>query len=124
MKEGPTFEGLISDARKAAHYFFETLADTFAGRAERLRDGSEHDEVELPRDLAAHADVQTEWWYYTGHGRTVSGRDFGFELVFFKRRTDLDSFSIVPLRLFGNPFYFAHFAFTDLSAEAFRYAHR
>lgn len=124
MNEGPTFEGLISDARKAAHYFFETLADTFAGRAERLRDGSEHDEVELPRDLAAHPDVQTEWWYYTGHGRTVSGRDFGFELVFFKRRTDLDSFSIVPLRLFGNPFYFAHFAFTDLSAEAFRYAHR
>src|SRR3982750_2254147 len=124
MNEGPSFEGLITDTRKAAQYFFETLADTFAGPPEKLRDGSEHDEVDLPRDLAAHPDVQTEWWYYTGHGRTASGSEFGFELVFFKRRTDLDSFSVVPLRLIGNPFYFAHFALTDLSGASFRYSHR
>ena len=67
---------------------------------------------------------QTEWWYYTGHGETDSGKQFGFELVFFKRRTDLDKFSLVPLRLFGNPIYFAHFALTDVDDKKFRYAHR
>jgi predicted secreted hydrolase len=54
----------------------------------------------------------------------VSGKQFGFELVFFKRRTDLDKFGVVPLRLFGNPLYFAHFAITDVSQHKFRYAHR
>src|SRR5688500_11129918 len=71
-------------------------------------------------DLAA----QTEWWYYTGHLRTDTGRKFGFEWVFFKRRTDLDRFAVVPVRLIGNPFYFAHFAITDHDAKSFGYAHR
>jgi len=47
------------------------------------------------------------------HIKTEDGREFGFELVFFKRRTDLDRFSVVPVRLLGNPYYFAHFAITD-----------
>jgi predicted secreted hydrolase len=36
----------------------------------------------------------------------------------------LDKFSLVPLRLLGNPIYFAHFAVTDCDGEKFRYAHR
>jgi predicted secreted hydrolase len=104
--------------------FFEGMTESFIGQAETLRDGTELDPVELPRDLYAHANAQTEWWYYTGHGETASGRHFGFELVFFKRRTDLDKFSLVPLRLLGNPIYFAHFAVTDHEGRRFRYAHR
>jgi len=45
-------------------------------------------------------------------------------LVFFKRRTDLDRFGVVPLRLIANPLYLAHFAVTDESRSQFRYAHR
>src|SRR5947209_2036156 len=100
------------------------LADVLVGRASSLRDGTEHVGVELPRDLYAHAGAQTEWWYYTGHMRTDAGRRFGFELVFFKRRTDLDRFGVVPLRLLGNPLYLAHFAVTDEARSLFRYAHR
>lgn len=100
------------------------LADAVGGEASTLRDGTEHAGVELPRDLYAHKNAQTEWWYYTGHMRTVSGRRFGFELVFFKRRTDLDRFGIVPLRLIANPLYLAHFAITDESRSRFRYEHR
>lgn len=114
----------FADLQNQAAAFFETVTNTFVGTAETLRDGTEFDEVVLPRDLAAHANVQTEWWYYTGHAITDSGREFGFELVFFKRRTDLDKFAVVPLRLFGNPFYFGHFAITDLGKKSFRYAHR
>jgi predicted secreted hydrolase len=123
-----TFQDNLQDFLKTVEQqatgFFETLADTFVGKAETLRDGTELDSVELPRDLAAHAGAQTEWWYYTGHFQTEAGKHFGFELVFFKRRTDLDKFSLVPLRLFGNPIYFAHFALTDHEDKQFRYAHR
>ncbi|MBV9211853.1 MAG: carotenoid 1,2-hydratase [Acidobacteria bacterium] len=102
----------------------DTLADVVVGEASTLRDGTEHAGVELPRDLYAHRNAQTEWWYYTGHMLTDAGRRFGFELVFFKRRTDLDRFGVVPLRLLANPLYLAHFAITDESRASFRYEHR
>ncbi|MDX6696565.1 MAG: hypothetical protein QOF02_4168 [Blastocatellia bacterium] len=107
-----------------ASNFLDGLANVVAGEASTLRDGTEHRAVELPRDLYAHKEAQTEWWYYTGHMQTSGGRAFGFELVFFKRRTDLDRFGVVPLRLIANPLYLAHFAITDESRGRFRYAHR
>lgn len=115
---------IIESVEKTAAEFFEGVTETFVGKAETLRDGTEFDPVKLPQDLSAHKNAQTEWWYYTGHAETESGNKFGFELVFFKRRTDLDKFSLVPLRLFGNPIYFAHFAITDYQKKDFRYAHR
>ena len=121
---GMSFKTLISDTQNAAKVLFDAVTDTLLGEADSLRNGNEHDPVQLPRDLAAHSDCQTEWWYYTGHAEAASGLEFGFELVFFKRRTDLDSISVLPLRLLGNPFYFAHFAITDVRAETFKYAHR
>ena len=128
MSEQHTFRDAIqfyiNDLERNAADWFDTAADIFAGKAESLRDGTELDPVVLPRDLFAHKHSQTEWWYYTGHAETESGTQFGFEFVFFKRRTDLDKFSLVPLRLFGNPIYFAHFALTDIDGKKFRYAHR
>src|SRR4028118_2134395 len=114
----------LKPLEKATADVLETIAETFVGKADPLRDGTEHDPLALPRDLYAHHNAQTEWWYYTGHAETASGRKFGFELVFFKRRTDLDKFGAVPLRLFGNPIYFAHFALTDVDRKKFRYSHR
>ncbi|HEX8475439.1 MAG TPA: lipocalin family protein [Pyrinomonadaceae bacterium] len=114
----------IASIEQAAANVLEQIADVVAGEASTLRDGTEHRGVELPRDLYAHEEAQTEWWYYTGHMRTTAGRRFGFELVFFKRRTDLDRFGVVPLRLIANPLYLAHFAITDESRGTFRYEHR
>jgi predicted secreted hydrolase len=115
---------IVDQIRSQSSEIFERITKTFVGDAEPLRDGTEFDPVTLPRDLAAHSNVQTEWWYYTGHFSTDTGREFGFELVFFKRRTDEDRFAVVPLRLIGNPFYFAHFALTDKIGKSFRYSHR
>ncbi|HEV3471557.1 MAG TPA: lipocalin family protein [Pyrinomonadaceae bacterium] len=114
----------IETVGQTAASVLDGLADIVAGPASTLRDGTEHAGVELPRDLYAHEAAQTEWWYYTGHLRTDAGRRFGFELVFFKRRTDLDRFGVVPLRLIANPLYLAHFAVTDESRARFRYEHR
>ncbi|MEA2175315.1 MAG: hypothetical protein QOD00_2907 [Blastocatellia bacterium] len=115
---------LIEPLEQLATNVLDRLADVVVGEASSLRDGTEHAGVQLPRDLYAHREAQTEWWYYTGHLRTLSGLRFGFELVFFKRRTDLDRFGIVPLRLIANPLYLAHFAITDESRKSFRYEHR
>ncbi|MDT7541532.1 MAG: hypothetical protein QOE33_1436 [Acidobacteriota bacterium] len=114
----------IEPIEQFASNALDNLADALVGKASTLRDGTEHAGVELPRDLYAHRSAQTEWWYYTGHLKTSSGHRFGFELVFFKRRTDLDRFGVVPLRLIANPLYLAHFAVTDESRAEFRYDHR
>lgn len=114
---------LAGEIERAAANFFDLLTDAIAGEASTLRDGTEHAGVILPRDLYAHAEAQTEWWYYTGHMKTERGARFGFEMVFFKRRTDLDRFGVVPLRLIANPLYLAHFAVTDETRGVFRYEH-
>ena len=118
------FQSIINTVVYGTSAVLDTVAELFLGDADTLRDGTEFHPVDLPRDLAAHSGAQTEWWYYTGHLKTVSGKRYGFELVFFKRRTDLDRFAVVPLRLFGNPLYFAHFALTDVGDRTFRYSHR
>lgn len=115
---------LVQPLEEIAANVLDRVANVIVGEASSLRDGTEHAGVELPRDLYAHEGAQTEWWYYTGHLQTQSGRRFGFELVFFKRRTDLDRVGIMPLRLIANPLYLAHFAVTDESRNGFRYEHR
>ena len=41
--------------------------------------------IEFPRDLGAHDEYQTEWWYYTGNLRAEDGREFGFQYTIFRR---------------------------------------
>ncbi len=119
-----SFTSLFKTVDSASSRFLEGIAELVSGSADPLRDGTEFDAIVLPRDLFAHKNAQTEWWYYTGHAKSDNGRHFGFELVFFKRRTDLDKFGNVPLRLLGNPIYFAHFAVTEQENKSFRYSHR
>jgi predicted secreted hydrolase len=76
-------------------------------------------EFEFPRDHGSHPDYRTEWWYYTGHLRTESGKRYGFEVTFFRvgivsgvaKATSWDLQHIMP----------AHFAITDVAAKRFRY---
>ncbi|MDP8254772.1 MAG: lipocalin-like domain-containing protein [Candidatus Alcyoniella australis] len=53
--------------------------------------------VQLPRDLAAHPEYKTEWWYFTGHLNDDQGGEYGFELVFFRIRTLGVWYNHVPL---------------------------
>jgi predicted secreted hydrolase len=77
----------------------------------------------FPRDHGAHNDYQTEWWYFTGHLRSPSGRTFGYELTFFR-------FGLLPgdpKPLSGqshwrrNQAYAVHFAITDEADRHFFY---
>jgi predicted secreted hydrolase len=40
--------------------------------------------LEFPKDHGAHPGFRTEWWYYTGNLQADSGRQFGFQLTFFR----------------------------------------
>lgn len=70
----------------------------FAGPADRS-------EITFPRDHGSHPDTALEWWYYTGHLRGAGGREYGFQLTFFRAR---------EMSL-------AHFAWTDVARTEFRY---
>ncbi len=75
-------------------------------------------EFVFPADHGPHPEFRTEWWYYTGHLRARDGREFGFQLTFF--RTALTP-TPAPR---GSPWaadqvYMAHFALTDVRAGRF-----
>ncbi|MBX3293300.1 MAG: hypothetical protein KF881_10480 [Acidobacteria bacterium] len=117
---------MINDFFKPLENFASSALDGITGMfapEKPLRTEYASDELRLPDAFFAQPDAQTEWWYYTGHCETASGRKFGFELVFFKRRTDLDKLSIVPMSLLANPIYAAHFAVTDITRGLFQYDH-
>jgi len=69
-------------------------------------------EIVLPRDDGPHRRL-TEWWYYTGHLRSVDGGRWGFELVVFRAERGL-----FPAT------WASHFAVTDEQAGTFRYGQR
>jgi predicted secreted hydrolase len=78
---------------------------------------------QFPRDHASHPEYQTEWWYYTGHLRTRDGREYGFELTFFRvgiQRPKRPPRSAWALR----DLYFAHFTITDVGRDRFHVAER
>ena len=73
-------------------------------------------EFVFPKDHGAHPDYKTEWWYYTGNLKTDSGREFGYQLTFFRRALAAE----MPVResnLGTSQIYMAHFALTDVKAK-------
>ena len=77
--------------------------------------------MQLPKDLAAHDWARMEWWYYTGHLETADGQKFGFELVFFRHRSDMDHYKKVSLKDLKINGYMAHFAVVDEATGKYVY---
>lgn len=75
----------------------------------------------LPQDLAAHEWAMREWWSYTGHLQDAKGQSYGFELIFFRRRTDQEKIALIPLKWFGSTAYLAHFAVVEESSGSYHY---
>ena len=38
----------------------------------------------FPADHYSHPDFKTEWWYYTGHLESDSGKRYGYQVTFFR----------------------------------------
>ena len=78
----------------------------------------------FPFDHGSHDEFRTEWWYYTGHLETDGGRQFGYQLTFFRRRMPPDAVKDNPSRWAIEHLYFAHCALSDHDGRTFRYAEK
>jgi predicted secreted hydrolase len=67
----------------------------------------------FPRDHGAHPDFRTEWWYVTGHLK-AGGREFGFQVTFFRSR--VDATQGMASAFAARQLVFAHAAVTDVAA--------
>lgn len=65
----------------------------------------------FPRDHGAHPDLRTEWWYITGHAQ-AAGREFGYQVTFFRSR--VDATQRMASRFAAKQLVFAHAAVTDV----------
>jgi len=76
--------------------------------------------IEFPRDLGAHEEYQTEWWYYTGNLKGDDGREFGYQFTIFRRALTPEKVdSADPSTWRSNQVYFAHFTISDIENETF-----
>ena len=85
--------------------------------------GVTHRALRFPADHGAHPDTHIEWWYVTGWLATGDALaatrpvpEFGFQVTFFRSRTDLAQAS--TSRFAARQLVFAHVALTDLAAGA------
>ncbi len=78
----------------------------------------------FPADHAAHPAYQTEWWYYTGHLRTATGKTYGYQLTFFRHRLERAGLSLNPSKWSAETVYMAHFALTDKQTKRFLFAEK
>jgi len=78
----------------------------------------------FPHDHGSHDEFRTEWWYYTGHLATATGRRFGYQLTFFRRGVSSEQIKTFPSQWSISQIYLAHFAVTDLDGRRFRYAEK
>lgn len=79
-------------------------------------------EFQFNRDHASHPDYKVEWWYYTGNLRASDGRQFGYQLTFF--RVGVDFRPVNPSRWAVRDLYMTHLAVTEIDGGRFRNAER
>lgn len=80
--------------------------------------------ISFPADHFSHPDFKTEWWYYTGHLESDSGKRYGYQVTFFRfglRDRQKDRAEQAPL---FTDLYMAHFAVSDLSGNKFFFRER
>ena len=77
--------------------------------------------LRFPRDHGAHPQLRTEWWYVTGQAMS-GGREFGFQVTFFRSR--VDATQGLASRFAAKQLVFAHAAVTDVQGRKLRHDQR
>ena len=70
--------------------------------------------LRFPRDHGSHPQLRTEWWYITG-SVTSGGREFGFQVTFFRSR--VDATQDMASKFAAKQLVFAHAAITDVDGR-------
>ncbi len=98
-----------------------THAQQFDRDGWRLAEPSYH--FRFPDDHAAHFSYRTEWWYFTGNLRAADGREFGYQLTFFRYGyLPPDKHGPITSAFVMDDLKFAHFTVTDVQARHFHAA--
>jgi predicted secreted hydrolase len=79
--------------------------------------------LSFPADHYSHPDFKTEWWYYTGHLETESGKRYGYQVTFFRFGLRDRQKEIKDPPLFSE-LYMAHFALSDVQQGKFLFRER
>lgn len=72
----------------------------------------------FPRDHGAHPEFRTEWWYFTGNLKDKTGKQYGYQLTFFRQGLALTA-SKPDNQWSIRDVYLAHFAIVDGSTGQF-----
>lgn len=78
----------------------------------------------FPADHGNHPDFKTEWWYFTGNLHSDDGRDFGYQLTFFRQGVRGPGSPSVQSRFVVSDVKFAHFAVSEISPARFHHFQR
>jgi len=90
----------------------------------RFRQAVSGYQFQFPDDHGSHDAFRTEWWYYTGHLAAEDGREFGYELTFFRQAVDDPDVNNNPSRWAIRHLYLAHAALSERDTPRFRYAEK
>lgn len=80
--------------------------------------------IEFPRDLGAHPDYQTEWWYYTGNLKGADGRRFGYQFTIFRQALAPEGEAVQDNVWRTSQVWFAHFTISDVANERFYFSEK
>ena len=82
---------MLRQAYDMAGRVFLLIATILLASAANAADASEWQQAVgprewvFPRDHGAHPEYRTEWWYFTGNLRDDTGRQYGYQLTFFRQ---------------------------------------
>jgi predicted secreted hydrolase len=110
-----------------ALWIFLTWAGSFTAQAEEtpafrpVLPGYEYD---FPRDHFSHDDFRIEWWYYTGNLKSPKGKNFGYQVTFFRVGLEGTKKIANPSQWKIGQIYFAHMTVTDIAGKKFHFFER
>jgi len=79
-------------------------------------------QFQFPRDHASHPEYKIEWWYYTGNVSAENGRQFGYQITFF--RIGVDARPANPSRWAVRDLFMTHLAVTDIDERKYQFTER
>jgi predicted secreted hydrolase len=74
----------------------------------------------FPADHGSHPEFRSEWWYYTGLLHASDGRQYGFQLTFFRQASPLSSWR-GNAHWQSDQIYLAHAALSDVWGGRFSF---
>ena len=79
---------------------------------------------QFPRDDFSHNEFRVEWWYYTGNLENQTGRQFGYQLTFFRVGLEGDKPVNNPSKWKIDHIYFSHMTVSDIQNKEFHFFER